>query len=92
MLFLIFPFRKTNLSIFIFRESVSNMWHNSKINRPLEASVPVINNPQQLKPEIAGRVCQVLDDLRKTEISVSAEAAKGAVLEAKFTWFYYNIS
>jgi len=32
-----------------------------------------------------------LDDLEKTEISVSSEAAKGAILEAKFTWFYCNI-
>lgn len=34
-----------------------------------------------------GRVCQILNDLEKTGISVSVEAAKGAILEAKFTGF-----
>lgn len=70
----------------IFRD-VSSTWQKSKTNCPLEASEPGINNLWQLKPEIMCRVCQIPNDLEKTGISVSIEAAKGAILEAKFTEF-----
>lgn len=71
VLFPAFLHRKTCLSVFLFRDNVSSTWQKAKISCPLEASVPAINNPRQLKLEIMARTCQILEDWKeKRAVSV----------------------
>lgn len=65
VLFPAFLLRKTYLSIFLFRDNVSSTWQQAKISCPLEASVPAINNPRQLKLEMMARACQILEDWKE---------------------------